>query len=108
MFIFYFILFYFIFLCGTKDTTNKNKTMTTGNTTNDTLLILLTVQYFLRIQFLHYFYSLFVWFFFCNHTPMYLASYIMLNKFPLSLKHITIIVLGSDVAFMINFVFSLN
>ena len=65
VFIFYFILFYFIFfLCGTKDTTNKNKTMTTGNTTNDTLLILLTIQYFLRVQFLHYFYS----FFFQLHT----------------------------------------
>ena len=37
---------------------------------------------------------------------MYLASYIMLNRFLLSLKHLTIIVLGSDVAF--NFVFSLN
>ena len=30
----------------------------------------------------------------------------MPNRFPLSLKHLTIIVLGSDVAF--NFVFSLN
>ena len=36
------------------DTTSKNKTDTAYNATNGTLLILLTIQYFLRVQFLHY------------------------------------------------------
>ena len=62
--------------------------------------MLLTIQYVLRIQFLDYFLD------YCNYTPMYLASYIMLNRFPLSLEHLTVIVLDSDMAF--NFVFSLN
>ena len=43
----------------------KNKTQTTYNTTNDTLLILLTIQYFLRIQFLHYVLLQFVCLFVC-------------------------------------------
>ena len=52
------------FYCKTKDTTNKKTRHNTYNITNDTLLILLTIQYFLRIQFLHYFYSLLFGFFF--------------------------------------------
>ena len=54
------VLFFFYY--NTKDTTNKNKTQPTYNITNDTLLILLTIQYFLNRQFLHYFYTLFVFF----------------------------------------------
>ena len=77
------------------------------NTTNFTLHILITIQYFLRnSSYPTFTVCLFVVVFFWNYTPMYLTSYIMVNRFPLSLKHLTIIVLGSDMAF--NFVFSLN
>ena len=40
--------------CITKDTTN-NKTKTAYKTTNNALLILPTIQYFIRVQLLHYF-----------------------------------------------------
>ena len=93
----------FFFNCNTKDTTNKKKTKATYNTTNLMLLLLLTVQYFLRVQILYYFYSLFVFF---SITHPYTWRIIMPSRFPLGLKHLTIIVLDSDIAF--NFVFSLN
>ena len=48
------------------DTTSKNKT---DNATNGTLLILLTIQYFLRVQFLHYVLQCFF------YTVMYLENY---------------------------------
>ena len=67
-------MFFFSSNCNTKDITNKNKTKTTYNTTNDTILVLLALKYFLRVQFLHIFYSFFVLFFF-DHTPMYPAKY---------------------------------
>ena len=89
-----------LFLLQHKGHYQQNKTKTTYNTTNDTLLI----YYLLYNTSLEYnSYTTFTAFFITHLCTWWIA---MPNRFPLSLQHLTTIILSSNVTFSFLFSFT--